>query len=701
MSSSVWIVLAVFVALDLVFVAWFFSRRRKTGAPSGDGGGAMMAPGPAPTSEPPTSETLIDKNVQFTVYRPNTIVPAKWYSLVAFAHLSKRREDAPKDEPDPIQEVQRQAARILSDQPAKYEAARLDRGFSVPQKGQLTFVPLIEGCEFNPPRQSVLWQKTVHKVEFEMRAAAEFDGRDVEGQMTVYLGNVILTEVPLRITIDSNYVTPEAKALEATSAEPYRKIFASYSHKDTAIVEDFENYVESLGDEYLRDVRTLRSGQNWSEELERMIREASVFQLFWSSNSMISPFVKQEWEYALGLNREKFIRPVYWEEPLPSKAPELPPRALSELHFHKLSIGSEEEKRGGLIPPIPNAKQQSFTITTSATDTLKADAKGHAQAVFVVTNATARPVRCIARPKPLGDTKQEWLTISGETERDFGAGATEQVTVNFDAAGAPAGKCSFRLDVASALNPDEDFTEGPTVNVEAAAPAPVSPPKRAPNWILLPGSAILLALLGVALFFGYRFFSGDSGDNGSPTPTPTASPTASPTPSLPVGDVSPSPQLTPETSPSIASPSPVTSPSPTPKPQTPTPTPATPTPTPSPRPVSPTPTPEPLKRPQIKVSVVKPRPSIMNVPAGYRILVTNVGSDAALDVKITVTLPRELGHARSAPPATVTGKTVSWSGYTIREGGSRGFLLQVKPNRYDATLDVRVSYRDRQGNTYE
>ncbi len=71
---------------------------------------------------------------------------------------------------------------------------------------------------------------------------------------------------------------------------------------------------------------------------------------------------------------------------------------------------------------------KSFTITTTATDTLKADAKGHAEAVFTVTNATARPVRGMARAKPLGDTKREWLSIAGETERDFGGGATEQFT---------------------------------------------------------------------------------------------------------------------------------------------------------------------------------------------------------------------------------------------------------------------------------
>ena len=155
-----------------------------------------------------------------------------------------------------------------------------------------------------------------------MKASASVDKREVEGQMTVYLGNIILTEVPLRLSVDSDYVAPESQpGAMARAAPSLIGKFSLPTHTRTPqIVEDFENYVESLGDEYLRDVRTLRSGQKWSEELERMIRDASVFQLFWSSNSMMSDYVKQEWEYALGLNRGgKFIRPVYWEEPLPKK----------------------------------------------------------------------------------------------------------------------------------------------------------------------------------------------------------------------------------------------------------------------------------------------------------------------------------------------------------------------------------------------
>jgi hypothetical protein len=145
----------------------------------------------------------------------------------------------------------------------------------------------------------------------------------------------------------------------------------------------------------------------------------------------------------------------------------------------------------------------TFTITTSATDTLKTDDKGHTEAVFTVTNSTARPVRGMARAKALDSTKQEWLQIAGESERDFGSGDTQHLVVTFDApvatrphsvplpaaaqpsaavpptGAAPADKYSFRLDVASARNPDEDFTQGPVVKVELLH-KPVTPPKPFP-----------------------------------------------------------------------------------------------------------------------------------------------------------------------------------------------------------------------------
>ena len=60
-----------------------------------------------------------------------------------------------------------------------------------------------------------------------------------------------------------------------------------------------------------------------------------MFQLFWSWNALSSPLVREEWRQALALNRPHFVRPVYWEEPLPERAG-LPPVELKRLHFQRV-----------------------------------------------------------------------------------------------------------------------------------------------------------------------------------------------------------------------------------------------------------------------------------------------------------------------------------------------------------------------------
>ena len=80
----------------------------------------------------------------------------------------------------------------------------------------------------------------------------------------------------------------------------------------------------------LRDVESIRSGEVWSDALKTLIDQADIFQLFWSSNSCTSQHVKSDWDYALTLEptRASFIRPVYWEQPLPPV-----PDVLDKLNF--------------------------------------------------------------------------------------------------------------------------------------------------------------------------------------------------------------------------------------------------------------------------------------------------------------------------------------------------------------------------------
>jgi hypothetical protein len=152
--------------------------------------------------------------------------------------------------------------------------------------------------------------------------------------VSVYLGSIILAELPLTLMVRRGH-SPRRDELVAQSAGPYRKIFASYSHLDRGVVEEFSEYARAMGDRYQLDVVDLRSGEQWVPALEGLIRDADVFQLFWSWNALESHYVRHEWEYALQLGRPSFVRPVYWDDPLPRRG-ELPPRALLDLHFESI-----------------------------------------------------------------------------------------------------------------------------------------------------------------------------------------------------------------------------------------------------------------------------------------------------------------------------------------------------------------------------
>jgi hypothetical protein len=295
-------------------------------------------PEPPPVHVPPDKALPLHENVQFTVYRPKAVEPSKWYPLLAFAHLEELPPDAAADEPDPIEEVQAQARRVLGDLAGGYADVKQDSRQAIPQEAEITFLPEIPGFEVNPPRRTFLWLESVHREEFRIRAGPESEGQRVRGRLCVFWGSILLAEVSLAIRVDAWIAGIPPSPPERAVSRPFRNIFPSYSHKDAIIVEEFERYARTLGDRYLRDVHELRAGEVWNDRLKDLIRQADVFQLFWSWNAMRSRYVEEEWRYALSLGKPNFVRPTYWESPLPEE-PErrLPPDELRRLHFQLLS----------------------------------------------------------------------------------------------------------------------------------------------------------------------------------------------------------------------------------------------------------------------------------------------------------------------------------------------------------------------------
>jgi hypothetical protein len=313
---------------------------------------------PAQSAPEPDPSPRLGDDVQFTVYRPDAIAPEAWTDFLVFAHLARPDPDAP-GAPDPLAEVRRLAEAALGQALPHYSDLRADAAAAVPREGELVLVPTMESVRFHPPERRMLWLDEVHGEHFKMRASAALDGSTARGRLLVRLGAIVLADIPLAIPVTAA-APPKAQAKPAESAAPYRRIFASYSHRDVQVVHQFERYAKGIGDRYLRDVVHLRAGEVWTEALERLIDEADVFQLFWSDHAMRSPYVRKEWEYALGLGRQRFVRPTYWTRPLPEDpAAGLPPQALRDLEFGY--IGTEDE---GSVPSgaPPLAEQTSREV---------------------------------------------------------------------------------------------------------------------------------------------------------------------------------------------------------------------------------------------------------------------------------------------------------------------------------------------------
>jgi len=133
-----------------------------------------------------------------------------------------------------------------------------------------------------------------------------------------------------------------------------------------------------------------------------------------------------------------------------------------------------------------------FAIT-AASDSVPTGGDGRGEIIFTVTNRSSSSLLGQVRVRPLGSTKGEWLNIAGQTERNFPPNATQQVVIKVATPpGAPAGKYQFRLDAISVHNPDDDFTEGPTVNLEVKA---TEAPKKAFPWLLVAAGAGAVVLI--------------------------------------------------------------------------------------------------------------------------------------------------------------------------------------------------------------
>jgi hypothetical protein len=389
----------------------------------------------AAASAPP--RPLLDDDVRFTAYWPEILPPGRWALLLVFAHKTSLVEEPGRAPVDPQKQVEALARAHFGE--ALPHPVSGDARYGLTHGAQLRIVPDLPGVLCNPKDAEVEWWEPVHEIPFRILAGPELAGTVVRGTVRVWCGPLILGEVSIAMHVAVDGQDVQAPPVEK-SFRRYRKIFPSYSHQDRAIVADFAEVYRAVGDQYLQDILALRSGERWNPRLMELIEAADVFQLFWSHNSMRSPHCRDEWEHALALQREGFVRPVYWEDPLPKDLGHgLPPAPLRALHFVKVPVAGPRLQDSVQVRPTVPAQEQ-------AQREVQEDFPTSPASLTPVSSVAGQPGAEVAAPSPgAGDGRER--ALGGAVRR----GLTRRLWVGWFAAATTA-TAAAALAVALASN---------------------------------------------------------------------------------------------------------------------------------------------------------------------------------------------------------------------------------------------------------
>lgn len=211
----------------------------------------------------------------------------------------------------------------------------------IPLGTALEVTPHIHELVASPTVQQVVWSGELEELAFQLRFTGPPGApATCAGFIDVTASGLPIAQLPLSIVVDSAKVKSK---VQLASAKAVERIFASYSHQDADVVKACKAVYRALGVQLFVDKDNIPTGKEWWDVLRTSISNHDLFQLFWSRTSAISENVADEWRLALSLRPakgERFLRPVYWEHPMPA-----PPNELGKLHFGYLDLDTLDRRR--------------------------------------------------------------------------------------------------------------------------------------------------------------------------------------------------------------------------------------------------------------------------------------------------------------------------------------------------------------------
>jgi tetratricopeptide (TPR) repeat protein len=270
----------------------------------------------------PAAEVASFSDFHYAVFHPEWVRPDAPARLLVFCHLSGLTNQVTGIAADRLNLPHGNRPIVRTEQVRRSRLeARIHLQIEIP------------GLEFVQPTATLALWEEIECAEFRFRVRADVGEEIRSGRIDCFLLGFLVASLPVSVFVPNNQTMERYRdALVQKVVTPCR-VFPSYSHADSEVVDRLEKYAAKVGGIYLSAVRALQSGPPWNPALAELIRQADLFQLCWTASAAESPDVEQEWRIALQEQQRRpdpcFVRPIYW-----SSTPHQPiPADLSGLQF--------------------------------------------------------------------------------------------------------------------------------------------------------------------------------------------------------------------------------------------------------------------------------------------------------------------------------------------------------------------------------
>jgi len=196
----------------------------------------------------------------------------------------------------------------------------------------------IDDLPFTDNVRSMTWTGASNTVQYGVKIPKDCELETLAGRLSIFVKTILVGKIVFTVDIINNRTFSGRKFLG--TAEATKRVFVSYSRKDSAEVLKRIQGLRLFGIDVFQDNLSLLPGDVWEQTIYKEIDDTDYMLLCWSEAANQSDWVSREWHCGLERKGSEYIQPLPIEKPIPA-----PPDELKHLHFDDwmLAIIDNEE----------------------------------------------------------------------------------------------------------------------------------------------------------------------------------------------------------------------------------------------------------------------------------------------------------------------------------------------------------------------